>query len=103
MRNRLIVAMLTLFATLSLSAAAEAPTPLALPALDALLPAGEQCQLGTLDGALPGLTLPSAAAAPGPEASCSNFCCTSNIQCTQRCLDAAACVGSGSCKRCIYL
>ncbi len=41
--------------------------------------------------------------APSPDLACNNFCCTSNTQCTIRCGDAAACVGTGSCKRCIFL
>lgn len=34
---------------------------------------------------------------------CNNFCCTSNAQCRTACGDAAACVGSPICKRCILL
>ncbi len=84
--------------------AAEAPLPAFLDEAPAVVApvCGGDAGVGPAD-ILDGLMLRGERGGTPELGGCSNFCCTSNTQCTLRCGDAAACVGTGSCKRCIFL
>lgn len=102
--RRLWLAVALVLAVCSLPAVAETPAPADLAGLEALLAPALACPAATApadalaagDQALP-------LGAPQPEGGCNTFCCTSNLQCRNACGDAAACVGSAGCKRCILL